>query len=175
MGFVADQIADMLTEKGLSGRQFLSATHRAVSHREHLIVVPIDSDDRCDVLATWCEGDTSVQSGVAIECRNINDFEMIKDNHVACIDADKIKYPLVLRRWRQGDTFVPFGMKGRKKVSDYFSDRKYSLIDKEKALILCDAEKIVWIVSERSSNETRVTNATQHVLIVRCDVCNGEI
>lgn len=73
----------------------------------------------------------------------------------------------MLRRWRKGDSFVPFGMKGRKKVSDYFADRKYSLVDKEKALILCDAEKILWIVDERTDNTARITNATTRVLVVR--------
>ena len=82
-------------------------------------------------------------------------------------DCDKIKFPLVLRHWQQGDTFIPFGMKGRKKVSDYFSDHKYSLIEKEQALILCDSEKILWIVGQRTSNQARITNSTNKVLEIK--------
>ena len=167
MGFVAEQVADMAKVETSSGRQFMSATHRAVSHRDHLIVVPIDRVDEGDVLAVWQETDDSEQCGVSLQWFDKQDFEIIKDSRVACMDADKVKFPLMLRRWRKGDAFIPFGMRGRKKVSDYFSDRKYSLVDKERALLLCDSEKIVWIVGERSSNETRITDKTGRILVVR--------
>ena len=167
LGFVAEQVADMVRVGEQSGRQFLSATHRAVTHRKYMIVHPLRELEADDVLATWSEADVAEQSGITIEWHEREGFEIIRDRKVACMDADKVRFPLMLRRWRKGDSFVPFGMKGRKKVSDYFADRKYSLVDKEKALILCDAEKILWIVDERTDNTARITNATTRVLVVR--------
>ncbi len=174
MGFVAEQVADMVRVGEQSGRQFLSATHRAITHREHMIVHPLREPGADDRLATWNEDDVTEQCGIALEWYDRDGFEIVHDRHVACMDADKVRFPLTLRRWRKGDSFVPFGMKGRKKVSDYFSDRKYSLVDKEKALILCDAEKILWIVDERTDNATRITDATTRVLVVRHSMLSGE-
>ena len=85
---------------------------------------------------------------------------------VACIDADKVKEPLHIRRWRQGDKFVPFGMKGKKKISDYLTDRKFTLFQKESQCVVCSGENIVWLVNERSDNRYRVTEDTRRVLIL---------
>ena len=85
------------------------------------------------------------------------------------VDADKIHYPLILRKWRSGDWFIPFGMKGRKKVSDFFTDRKFSLLEKEQAWILTSKNgDILWIVGERSDNRYRVTSETKNVLQIEC-------
>ena len=66
-----------------------------------------------------------------------------------------------LRRWKNGDWFVPFGMKGRKKLSDFFADKKYSLLDKENCWLLVDSkDTIVWVVGERTDNRFRITEQT---------------
>ena len=67
------------------------------------------------------------------------------DKSYACFDLDKLVFPLIIRRWETGDRFTPFGMKGSRKLSDYFRDRKYSLIDKANALLLCSGNTIIWI------------------------------
>lgn len=85
----------------------------------------------------------------------------------ACFDYDKLHFPLTLRRWQQGDWFIPFGMKGRKKVSDYFTDRKFSRPDKEKSWLLCSGNDILWIVGERTDNRFRITEETKIMLVVK--------
>lgn len=75
-------------------------------------------------------------------------------------DYDRLKFPLTLRKWRRGDWFIPFGMKGRKKLSDYFTDRKFSLKDKEDTWILLSGDEIVWVVGERPDDRFRVTKRT---------------
>ncbi len=71
-------------------------------------------------------------------------FELIKDHKIAYLDADKLTYPLTLRRWQEGDVFCPIGMAGKqKKVSDYFIDNKFSLPEKENAWLLCSGDNIV--------------------------------
>lgn len=166
LGFNAVQIADMAATNQHSGRQFLSATHRAVSHRNTIIITPLSAQTD-EPLATWHADDTTTQYGITPTYCDAENFSIIRDKNVACFDLDRVKFPLILRRWRQGDWFTPFGMKGRKKVSDYFNDRKFSLIDKENALLLCDSEKILWIVGERAGNEARITDRTTRVLVVK--------
>ena len=62
---------------------------------------------------------------------------------------------------------MPFGMKGRKKVSDYLTDRKLSLLQKQRQWVLCCGEDIAWLVGERTDNRFRVDEHTRKVTIVR--------
>lgn len=96
------------------------------------------------------------------------DFIIPRDKDCAVLDADKLKHPLTLRLWQQGDTFVPFGMTGKKKVSDYLTDRKYSLPRKQHQWVLCCGNDIVWLVGERIDNRFRIDPAsTQKITMVR--------
>ena len=94
-------------------------------------------------------------------------FAIPRDRQTASFDADKLNAPLSLRLWRKGDTFCPFGMKGKKKVSDYLTDRKFSLPQKERQWVLCCGEDIIWLVGERSDNRFRVDERTRRLTIVR--------
>ena len=83
------------------------------------------------------------------------------------MDADKVVLPLTVRNWRQGDKFVPFGMKGKKKVGEYLPDRKFSHFQKDNQYVVCSADRIVWLVGERSDDRFRVTEDTKRLLIIR--------
>lgn len=87
--------------------------------------------------------------------------------NIAYINADKVQGKLRLRKWRKGDWFIPFGMRGKQKISDYFINNKLSLAEKENTWLLCDSEKIVWIVCHRSDNRCRVDDTTKNVYIVK--------
>ena len=93
-----------------------------------------------------------------------NHFAPAKDKDEAYFDLDKIEFPLKLRCWKQSDWFVPFGMNGKKNVSDYFSDIKFNLLQKEEAWLLCSGDNIIWIVGERSDNRFRVDEKTKEIL-----------
>ena len=80
-----------------------------------------------------------------------------KHNSTLTVDRDLLHFTLLLRRWQAGDWFIPFGMKGRKKLSDFFTDRKMNLRDKEEVWVLLSGEDLVWIVGERPDNRFRVT------------------
>ena len=91
-------------------------------------------------------------------------------NTVAYLDADKLCGKLELRRWKSGDRFVPFGMKGFKKVRDYLRDRKLSLFEKEKVMVVTSGDEIVWVVNERTDNRFRVDNKTKRVVELEVSV-----
>lgn len=91
------------------------------------------------------------------------EFVLDKNRSVACVDYDKLTFPLQLRMWRQGDSFVPFGMKGRKKVSDFLIDEKVPLLQKQHVLVLESAGEIVWVVGHRISQLFAVTDKTKTV------------
>ena len=80
--------------------------------------------------------------------------------------ADKIKFPLKLRKWEKGDWFIPFGMKGRKKLSDYFTDRKFSLKDKDDAWVLTSNNDIIWIVGERNDERFKITGNSKNIILI---------
>lgn len=94
-------------------------------------------------------------------------YPFSRDRNTAYFDYDTLQFPLQLRHPQPGDWFVPFGMTGRKKVSDYFTDRKFSLPAKESQWLLCSAGQIIWIVGERSDNRFRITRETKNMLVVK--------
>jgi tRNA(Ile)-lysidine synthetase-like protein len=87
-------------------------------------------------------------------------------DNVALLDADKLKFPLRLRRWQDGDWFVPFGMSGRKKLSDFLIDKKVSLAEKRRQFVLMSGDDIVWVVGRRLDDRYAITRKTENVLKV---------
>lgn len=102
-------------------------------------------------------------------------FVIPRDKQAACLDADRLPLPLTVRRWQAGDKFVPFGMKGRKNVSDYLTDRKFSLFAKERQRVVCAGPEIAWLVGERSDNRFRLTEHTRRVLLIRYEAKEGNM
>ena len=81
----------------------------------------------------------------------------------ASFDLDKLEFPLHLRRWKAGDAFFPFGMKGKKKVSDFLTDQKIPKEEKDQTWILLSGKKIAWVVGQRIDNRFRITPRTTKV------------
>ena len=161
LGFNSVQAGDVFRSlSAQSGKRFVSAGWEVLRDRTELII-------RRRKLA-----DEEVEENVppfrlAMETQEIMpDFVIPKNKDTACLDADKVVLPLTVRKWRQGDKFVPFGMKG-KKISDYLTDRKFSLFQKENQYVVCSAGQIVWLVGERSDDRFRVTEDTKRVLIIQ--------
>ncbi|MDD3860164.1 MAG: tRNA lysidine(34) synthetase TilS [Bacteroidales bacterium] len=97
---------------------------------------------------------------------NNKDFKIIKNPIYAYLDYDKIEFPLIIRKWQEGDRFQPFGMKNFKKLSDFFKDEKLNLFQKNEVLIFESAGKIVWIIGIRADNRFRVKETTKNVLVL---------
>lgn len=154
LGFNESQTKDIiLALTGQPGKRFCSAEWEIVKDRDKLLI------ERRGSLG---------KPILYMETRPYTpDFIIPHDKHIACIDADKVSHPLTLRLWQKGDTFVPFGMKGRKKVSDYLTNCKIPLTQKEKQWVLCSGDDIVWLVGERPDNRFRIDETTRNVLLIR--------
>lgn len=154
--FNASQIKDIyhcLMQKQ-SGKRFVSHDWELLRDREDLILQHKQEKEHIPE--------------ISIETVEVNnDFSLIKDKNIACLDANKVVLPLDIRKWEKGDKFVPFGMKGQKKVSDYLTDKKFSLFEKEKQYVACSEGKIVWLIGERTDDRFKITEKTEKALILK--------
>jgi tRNA(Ile)-lysidine synthase len=133
-----------------SGKQVFSETHILLKDREKLILSERKSTDKSEVFII-----ESIESKVNIPlklrfCKAVNIFET--DSNCIFVDENKLKFPLTIRKWQEGDYFYPSGMNGKKKLSKYFKDEKYSLLDKENQWLLCSEDQIVWVIGKRADN-----------------------
>ncbi|WP_294956721.1 tRNA lysidine(34) synthetase TilS [uncultured Flavobacterium sp.] len=161
-GFSAwNDIYDLV--EGQSGKQVLSEEFRLLKNRETLILSPFSETSEKDEYEIG-ENDTDVNFPLKMSLCNVG-HTTFGSNKVIFVDSDKIRYPLILRKWKEGDVFQPFGMNGKsKKVSKLFKDEKLSLIEKEKTWILCSDDQIVWVVGMRQDERFKIENATNKIL-----------
>jgi tRNA(Ile)-lysidine synthase len=151
------------------GKRFFSPTHRLVKDRTHLLITPPgQAEPPACLLLREEEGECRAPVQLFWKKTVLDEtFRLRKETNVAYFDYDKLSFPLTLRPWQAGDWFIPFGMTGRKKLSDYFSDHKYSLPDKEQTLLLCSGEDIIWVIGERADNRFRIDKTTKNVFTVK--------
>jgi tRNA(Ile)-lysidine synthase len=150
-----------------SGKQYYSKTHRLVKDRNNLIITALP-EDREETF--YIEpGDLEIFDPVhlSLENKTGTNFKIIQDVNVACLDNSKLEFPLVIRKWKPGEYFQPLGMNGYKKISDFFTDEKLSIPEKEETWILFSSNKIVWIIGRRIDNRFKVTPDTREVLLIR--------
>lgn len=158
LGFNSAQIQNILSLllKGQTGKQLISKDGwRIIKDRNMLLIQPKENLE-----------ETPFQL-IREELIYTKDFIIPREKNIACFDADKLEDTVfTIRKWRKGDTFVPFGMKGQKKISDYLTDRKLSLIQKERQYVLCQRDKIIWVIGERTDNRYRIDDKTKRVIII---------
>ncbi len=158
LGFPPAQIRKIFHSlQGRSGKQFTGTKGwKAVKDRELLLLVREDSSNETPPFQILTET-------IAVT----PDFVIPREKQIACVDADKVVFPLEVRKWKQGDKFIPLGMKGKKLVSDFLTDLKFSLPQKEKQWVVCSDEKIIWVIGERIDNRFRINEQTKSVLVIR--------
>lgn len=170
-GFTGKVIGEILESIHNVGKTWRSASHRLLIDRETLLVEEL-SDSHFKSIKIPESGNYVFRSvdgkeqkiKVKVEERQ-EDFVPSKEKHVVTLDADKIAFPLTLRQVQEGDVFHPFGMKGKKLVSDFLTDKKKNLFEKERQLILADASgKILWVVGERTSEHCKIQDSTKAIL-----------
>ena len=160
-GFSAwNDIYDLVNTQ--SGKQVFSETHVLLKDREKLILSERKSINKSEVFII-----ESIESKVNIPLKLIfSRFSGGKNVNANCIfvDKDKIKFPLTIRKWQEGDYFYPAGMNGKKKLSKYFKDEKYSLLDKENQWLLCSEDQIIWVIGKRADHRFIATERTQQII-----------
>lgn len=167
LGFGPSTIEDAYRcMEGTPGKVFSTPHYRLIKDRDCFLIdrIPVVTDKHRSYYIDSETTEISEPVGLKIQTTD-KAVEFRKSRRFLYADYHKLQFPLQLRKWREGDWFVPFGMQGRKKVSDYFTDRKFSLKDKEDAWVLLSGGDIVWIVGERSDDRFKVTDTTNGVFI----------
>ncbi|WP_313806012.1 tRNA lysidine(34) synthetase TilS [Flavobacterium sp.] len=145
-----------------SGKQIFSEHFRLLKDRDVLILEPIATPSSEAYFVA--ENQTEIEFPLPMKITNVTKVTDPESSAIIFVDKDSLKFPLVFRKWQQGDYFYPFGMQGKKKVSKHFKDEKFSLIDKENTWLLCSGNEIVWIVGSRADQRFSVTKTTQTIL-----------
>lgn len=152
--------------EGIPGKRFYSPTHFLVKDREFLIVTPIDNKEIPQFVIN--EDISPIDDGILhIKFSKIeisSGFTFPKNLDIAYLDFDKLKFPLTIRKWEKGDWFVPFGMTSKKKLSDFFIDKKLSIIEKEQVRVVSSGKDIVWVIGLRIDNRYKISENTKNVL-----------
>jgi len=146
-----------------SGKVVFSKTHRLIKDREYLLLTEIPEIDATKEYQISAEEDVVMLPMGTFSFHKAEKVTEV-DVHSIFVPEDTLEFPLILRRWQKGDYFYPFGMKGKKKLSDYFKDKKLSLPEKESVWLLCSNNKIVWVVNHRADDRFAVTDSTQKIL-----------
>ena len=173
----------LASDRTISGKRFESPSHILYTERDSLVVRPVSINDisdrqlsdRDDMMTVRGEGVYNL-NGVRWQVKVVEmtqDFSLKQPVGTVIMDADKMAFPFVCRAWRQGDWFVPFGLKGRKKVSDLFADLKFTQMDKAKALMIVDCrgdlaenQHIAGVLGYRIDDRYKVDQTTRNIILM---------
>lgn len=147
-----------------SGKIFISGTHQLLKDRDQLIIKEIDTGEE---LITDIGVDTDIHEPFRLSTRIFKkdpDFRFSDDNNLVHLDADKIHFPLQLRKWKKGDFFYPLGMNNKQKLSDFFINQKTDRFQKENIRIVVSGYDIVWVTGMRIDNRFKITPETRNIL-----------
>jgi len=158
------QVLELLQSE--SGRYVATASHRIIRNRQWLLITPLAQQEADHIVIEKEQAHIRTADGhLKLRVQERDALGAIPSAaHIACLDSKQIRYPLILRRWKQGDYFYPLGMDKKKKLSRFFIDQKLSLLQKEQVWVLESAKRIVWIVGMRIDDRFKVTDSTKEVL-----------
>ena len=173
-GFKGDTVDALCRalEQNATGKRFYARDRVATIDRGAIRVAPIAPDDDClttvrqGALRSYCGNSALYYEYLSVD--EVRTFDT--PPNVALLDADRLCYPLTLRRWREGDRFIPFGMTGSKKVSDFLVDAKVSMPEKQRQFVLLSGDEIAWLVGRRIDDRYRLTRGTENVLRITKEI-----
>ncbi|WP_415371039.1 tRNA lysidine(34) synthetase TilS [Patiriisocius sp. Uisw_047] len=161
-GFTAwDDIIDLATAQ--SGKLVFSDSHRLLKDRTKFILTVRDSIENISEEITINKNESQVIDPVPLTFIPTDKIGYV-DSRIVYVDAALLVYPLIVRKWREGDVFQPFGLKGNKKISKFYKDEKLSLAAKEKTWLLCSGKTIVWVIGMRADDRFKVTEKTTQIV-----------
>ncbi len=168
-GFNAAQVTNILGSLLKKNRNvFCSPTHRLVKERGYLNIYQTEekaTSRPVKINSFEHKKRITIPLNLIFErFANVEFYKIPLTDKTASLDFEKLKFPLILRKWEQGDAFYPLGMKKKKKLSDFFIDQKFPMEEKEQTWLLCSGRDIVWIVGHRIDHRYRVTGSTVEIL-----------
>jgi len=167
-GFNFENCIQIIQSKNSSGKKFYSTGYIALIDRNRILIKKSETENSPSVILE------NLNNTFAFNDIEFS-FREIINNHIelktplksfALIDQDKILGPIELRTYREGDYFYPLGMKGKKRLSDYFIDEKINEFEKKRIPLLCNNQQIMWIAGHRLDERYKVTNTTTKILRV---------
>lgn len=173
--FSPSQIEEIaLSDYIQSGKTWESSTHQLVVDRKTLLLRKKAEEGRrpfrIPETGTYVIHETKDRTErISIKSIVVDDtFKISKERDTVTLDADKVRFPLTIRRVETGDRFIPFGMKGSKLISDYLTDRKKNAFEKQNQLVMLDADgNVLWLIGERPDARCCITSGTINALVVR--------
>ena len=150
------------------GKHFFSDTHELVKDRDHLIIcLRSETGNDINQIFEIQNADTHLTRPIDLTLAQQpyhHTSPLPQDEHIACLDAGKLRFPLTVRLWQKGDAFIPLGMKGKKKLSDFFIDQKIPVPYKRQQWVILSGDDIVWLVGHRLDERYKVTPQTKHIV-----------
>ena len=173
-GFTSHQCADVIhLLKSKSGKYISSATHKIIKNRKWIVIASHNALEAGHIIINDEDKEIDFEPGKLKIEKYINArYPLSADSYTATLDANDIKFPLLLRKWKQGDYFYPLGMNlpagriGKKKLSRFFIDQKMSLTEKEKAWVIESDKRIIWIVGKRIDDRFKITQRTKNIITI---------
>jgi tRNA(Ile)-lysidine synthase len=165
-GFTEKQVDEVIKLAESESGKFIQApnsNYRIIKFRNWFIISP-GSDGKADTVLIE-EGMRNVQySMFNFQLSIVSNCQLPTVDSIACFDLNKIEFPLILRKWKEGDYFYPLGMRKKKKVSRFFIDQKLSKTEREKTWVLEMNKKIIWVVGLRIDERFKITDKTKQIL-----------
>ena len=167
----------LVSDKAISGKLFLSATHRLLKDRDFWIIDSLQSSEIIPITITAGQTELKVSDEnffvINVQDGGLKNLEFIKDRKMLVLDFDTLKFPITLRKWASGDVFEPLGLNGSKKISDLLTDLKLNLFQKEKQMLIeCDG-KIAAVLNTFPSRSFSVTEKTKRLFVMRLKEVNS--
>jgi tRNA(Ile)-lysidine synthase len=165
--FTSAQVKEVIRlMESSNGKYISSISHRIIKNRRWLIIAPLQDIQLSHIIID--QKDSSVQfPGGRLYLKDMvaRGPEFVSASpSVACLDAEIIQFPLILRKWKTGDYFYPLGMRKKKKLARFFIDQKISKPAKEKSWVLLMDSQIIWVVGQRIDNRFAVRKSTKNIL-----------
>ena len=149
-----------------SGKVISSNTHELLKNRTSLVLKKTVSSTSAQFFIQEDLSSVSSPFNLTFKQLRTSGFKVSTNPLIAALDYERLEFPLVLRKWESGDVFQPLGMRGKKKLSDFFIDTKLSIFEKRNTWVLCSATKIVWVVGHRIDERFKLVENCQKVYLV---------
>jgi tRNA(Ile)-lysidine synthase len=151
-GFDSKEVQKLIASQ--SGKILKSENYQLEKGRDRLLLHFDDAQPQTEQMEVPFSG---IMTPIRIDIKQTQFLSLLSKNEVL-IDADKVQFPITLRKWQPGDVFYPTGMRGSKKVSKFFKDQKWSAKEKMAQWLLCNGEDIIWIVGHRADRRFLTTD-----------------